>query len=93
MGKCWCVVAAWCVVVGKIFVVKLFPRKIFLYVFCVQKYIFTMKKSKLWQLLLFKYSLIFTATSLVAIPRLSTHQEPGYEATLQLAEVFSIVTL
>ena len=37
------VCCCWCVVVGKIFVVKLYSRKIFSYIFCVRKY-FTMKK-------------------------------------------------
>ena len=39
-GKCWCVV------VGKIFIVKLYACKNFLYVFCVRKH-FTTKKSRL----------------------------------------------
>ena len=34
----------WCVVVWKIFVVKLYCVKIFSYVFCVQKYFFATKK-------------------------------------------------
>ena len=38
LGKCWCVV------VGKIFVVKLYSRKIFSYVFCVRKYFYNEKK-------------------------------------------------
>ena len=38
LGKCWCVV------IGKIFVVKLYSRKIFLYVFCQYKKIFLQRK-------------------------------------------------
>ena len=34
----------WCVVVGKIFAVKLYSRKIFSYVFCVRKYFYNEKK-------------------------------------------------
>ena len=33
----------WCVVIGKIFVVKLYSRKIFSYVFCVRKYFYNEK--------------------------------------------------
>ena len=32
-GECWCVV-------GKNFIVKLYLRKIFLYIFCVRKYFY-----------------------------------------------------
>ena len=35
----------WCVVVGKIFIVKLYSRKIFSYVFCVRKYFYNEKKA------------------------------------------------
>ena len=34
----------WCVIVGKIFPVKLYSRKIFLYLFCVRKYFYNEKK-------------------------------------------------
>ena len=34
----------WCVVIGKMFVVNLFSRKIFSYIFCVQKYFYNEKQ-------------------------------------------------
>ena len=37
LGKCWCVI------IGKILVVKLYSRKIFSYVFCVRKYFYNEK--------------------------------------------------